>query len=148
MNEAVDVISFLTKYGVCKDMQKEIMSYYQLPKQKYWLLYIDTDEDTNKFEYHETFRYCDIDNICLINLYKKLYELNSQVENPDRKMIHYDEEGYTYIENAEVFKKITSKDLKIELKKTSILDRRGIEIPIVARPRTYSWRILLRKVKI
>jgi len=28
MNEIIDVISFLTKEGVCKDMQREIMSYY------------------------------------------------------------------------------------------------------------------------
>lgn len=120
MQEIIDIVYFLTKNNVCKDMQKEIMCYYQPAKQKYWLLFIKFESNPSMV-YKEVIRYKPIKQINLINLYKFMYETNSDLTYSYTTMTTYDEDGYetewTNYNDVHSHKKHTSCELLEHLNK-------------------------------
>lgn len=78
----VNIIYFLTKQNVQKDMQKEIMKYYQ-SKKKYRLLILQYDDNKPRYEsedflYLERIEYGPIDQIDFSNLFKFLHDENKK----------------------------------------------------------------------
>lgn len=155
VQEVVDIVRFLTKQNVHHGVQNEILKYCQLIKQKHWLLYITSNEDIPKdYVYYEIIPYVPIDQIKLINLYKFLYESNSKLykQIPKRKrlphkMTHYNESGYTYVQDGGPIGKITTEELMLALMESRFLNLDELNIPIYEHI-DYTWWVYLNKIEI
>lgn len=89
MDNKINITRFLTRQGVCNDMQNEILSYIS---NQYWLLYIEKyskPKKTNEFIYHEIITYKPIDQINLTNVYKFLQTKNAKLDDPFYKITRY-----------------------------------------------------------
>ncbi len=145
--QIANITRFLTKQNIHHDMQNEILSYYQkmMKKQKYWFLYICSD---NKIIYNETIQYLPIEEIDLINLYKFLYDANVKDNDPDWKMLKYDKNGYTtryYCQNRVVERE--TKDL-LHLLKTNMSMYRYEFMVSIGKYERYLWSLNLKEIEV
>jgi len=131
MDEIVNITHFLTKQGIYKDMQIEILKYYQLVKKKYRVLILDYDElyhDNCKKEhylYHEIIPYGPIDQIDLTNLYKFIHYKNNELANADIKAVNYDDKKITFISKNRRFRYTTKTILDGLIKNNAVLLSEG-----------------------